>query len=173
MRKRYLIAIFLLFSLLFTFTSCKKKDEGTKDITVQYCELGLVLSEGFESYDSGGAFDVAYYDGNAIVGMTRYSFVDCIEYGFLSTLDPEKFAEVHLQKTEKEGVEIFKDGDVPYYSYTLTNSSGGEYFYLLAFYRTPYAYFVVTFITPAERSDEMKDVFLQYAKSAYIDGEYM
>lgn len=172
MKYRSFIIVLLVLSLLIAATSCKKEkaDDGN---TVQYCELCLTLSDGFEPYDSDGAFDVAYYDGNAIVGMTRYSFVNCIEYGFLSTLDPMRFAEVHLEKTEKKDITVMQDGDVPYYCYTLTNSSENKYFYMLTFYRTPYAYFVITYVTPAERSEQMKDVFLKYAQSARIDDEYM
>ena len=169
--KRTLTVMLLLISLTLALTSCKNRE--AEDYSVQYCELGLELSAGFESYDSDGAFDTAFYDGNVIVGMTRYSFVDCIEYGFLSTLDPLRFAEVHLEKTGRENIAVLTSGDVPYYCYTLTNSSAKEYFYMLTFYRTPYAYFVVTFITPASRANEMMDTFFKYAHSAYIDNEYM
>ena len=169
MKRRILISALLAVSLLFTAVGCKK-DNALK---FEYCELGITLSRDFEPYDSKGAFNTAYYDGNLIVGMTRYSFVDCIEYGFLSTLDPEKFAEVYLEKSGKTNITVEMSGDVPYYTYSLINASGSPYFYLLAFYRTPYAYFVITFITPYEQAEKMHPIILNYANGVYIvDGNW-
>lgn len=168
MKKRIFIASLLMIAMLFSATSCKDKRK-----TFEYCEIGISLTEKFEPYDSDGAFDVAYYDGNVIVGMLRYSFVDCIEYGFLSTLDPLKFAEVYLEKSGKENIEIQVSGDVPYYTYTAVNTESRAYFYMLSFYRTPYAYFAITFITPPEPSLETREKLLEYAKSVYILEEHI
>ena len=168
MRIRALIAALLVPAALLSLVSCKK------DINVEYCELGIVLTKDFEKYDSNEVFDDAYSNGEAIVAFTRYSFVDCIEYGFLSTLTPERFAEVHLEKSGKsDSTSVEQSGDVPYYCYTNKDSLGNEYFYMLAFYRTPYAYFVITFITPAYKSEEMLDKFIKIANSAYILEEHI
>lgn len=159
MRIRIVIAAVLLIALLFSLAGCDK----TKPI--EYCELGLVLNRDFEPYDSDGAFDVAYADGDVIMGIMRYSFVDCEEYGLLSTHTPEKLAEVYLDKSnDNKDIEILKTGDVPYYYYT---SSEG-YVYLVSFYRTPYAYFIITYITPIVKFADEYNSILGYMQSAYI-----
>jgi hypothetical protein len=149
--------------------ACKK--DNTK--RVEYCELGIILTKDFESYDHGGAFNEAYSDGKTVVGITRYSFVDCEEYGFLSTFTPLKFAEVYLNKMEEsDGIEIERSGDVPYFCFSRVTDEGA-YFYMPTFYRTPYAYFVITFITPLQREASGRAEFLEYAGSVYILNEYL
>jgi hypothetical protein len=167
MKKRFVISLLLILSLILTLGSCKKGR------AVEYCELGIVLPKDFEPYDSNGAFDVAYSSSEAIVGIVRYSFVDCHEYGFLSTLTPEVFAEVYLEKYgDPSSSSVGIRGDVPYYTYTKSASDGNSYFYMPTFYRTPYAYFVITFISPSAISNEMEENFLEYAETAYILDEH-
>ena len=163
-----LLSALLLISAVFSFVACAKKNR------FEYCELGIVLNGDFEEYDSEGAFNVAYSDGNVIVGITRYSFVDCEEYGLLSTFTPLKLAEVYLGKMNREsdnGIE--KHGDVPYFTYTEYSDDGSAYFYMPTFYRTPYAYFVITFITPKMREGEGRVEFYAYMSSVYILEEYL
>ena len=135
---------------------------------VEYCELGIVLNIDFEPYDSGGTFDVAYSDGEVIMGVLRYSFVDCEEYGLLSTLTPQKLAEVYRDKSGKTA-EIFTEGDVPYYFYSTSDSLT----YLVSFYRTPYAYYVITYITPLTNFDSVFEDIIEYMTSAYILEEHI
>lgn len=165
--KRSVISFILILALLFSLTACKKEKN------FEYCEIGIVLTRDFELYDSGGAFAVAYSDGKTIVGFTRYSFVDCEEYGFLSTFTPLKFAEVYLGKMDEvNDIEIERSGDVPYFCFSRLTDEGA-YFYMPTFYRTPYAYFVITFITPLQREGEGRVEFLEYASSVYILQEYL
>lgn len=159
MRARIVISAVLLIALVLSLAGCDRMKP------VEYCELAIVLNVDFEPYDSKGAFDVAYSDGNVIMGMMRYSFVDCEEYGLLSTHTPEKLAEVYLDKSnDNKDIEILKTGDVPYYYYT---SSEG-YVYLVSFYRTPYAYFIVTYITPIGKFADTYTDIINYMESAYI-----
>ena len=168
MRKKIFISLILIFSILLSFASCKKEKR------VEYCELGVVLTKDFELYDSDGAFNIAYSDGKTIVGISRYSFVDCDELGLLTTYTPFKFAEVYLEMTDRQIDEDIKvAGDIPYFSYTNQKSDGSVYFYMPTFYRTPYAYFVITFITPKAREDEGRVEFLEYMSTVYLLNEYL
>lgn len=163
-----IIALFLLLSALFSLSSCKKEKP------IEYCELGIVLTRDFETYDSSGAFHAAYSDGTVIVGITRYSFVSCEENGLLTTWTPRRFATVYLEMSDKvtdEGVMVH--GDVPYFSYTGTDNTGNRYFYMPTFYRTPYAYFVITFITPESNKEAGRVEFLKYTETVYILEEHI
>lgn len=170
MKIRIFVSFILLIATAFSIVSCKTDNETR----VEFCELGIVLGEGFETYDSEGAFNVAYSDGKTIVGISRFSFVDCEEYGILTTFTPRKFAEVYLQRlgrTVDEGVKLH--GDVPYFTYTNVDSDGQTYFYMPTFYRTPYAYFLITFITPKTREAVGRVEFLDYTSTVYILNEYL
>ena len=168
MRKiKFLVALLLLLSLL--LTSCSNNEKA-----VEYCELGIVLTEDFESYDSEGAFSVAYSDGSVIVGIARYSFVNCEELGLLTTFTPYKLATVYLEMMDRTVDEKVKEhGDVPYFTYTETAEDGSRYFYMPTFYRTQFAYFVITFITPKSRETEAREEFFGYMDSVYILDEYL
>jgi hypothetical protein len=162
------ISFLLLFAVLFGSTSCSHERR------VEYCELGIVLTDDFITYESEGAFNVAYSDGSVIVGISRYSFVDCIDVGLLTTYTPMKLAEVYLEmldRTVDEGVT--RRGDVPYFTYTDTAEDGSSFFYMPTFYRTPYAYFVITFITPKVREAEGRVEFYGYMDTVYLLEEYL
>lgn len=157
-----LCAVFVLAVLMTSICSCK--DKG-----VEYCELGIMLPDDFEEYDSVGAFDVAYSNKEIIVGFSRLSFVDCVESGLLTTWSPYKLATVYLDKMDKptdSGVE--QHGDVPYFTYTSVDGQGNSYFYMPTFYRTQYAYFVVTFITPSSNKVVGRAEIFKYIDTVYI-----
>ena len=105
---------------------------------------------------------------------SRFSFVDCEEQGLLTTFTPRKFAQVYLERLDRtvdEGVKVH--GDVPYFTYTDIASDGAGYFYMPTFYRTPYAYFIITFITPKTREAAGRVEFLEYISTVYILNEYL
>ena len=166
--KRTFTSLIIILATLLSLASCKKEN------VVEYCELGIILDKDFEVYDTDGAFNVAYSNGKTMVGITRLSFVDCEEQGFLTTFTPRKLAEVYLGKLDKQidgSIEVH--GDVPYFTYTDVGSDGSSYFYMPTFYRTPYAYFIITFITPKAREAEGRVEFLQYASTVHILEEYL
>ncbi len=166
MIKTKFLPILIILAVMFTLFSCNREKN------VEYGELGIVLDKSFEPYDSDGAFNAAYSDGTVIVGFTRFSFVDCIESGMLTTWTPMKFAEIYLENmniTVEEKVRMH--GDVPYFTYTLFDDDGNAYYYMPTFYRTQYAYFVITFITPASKKEEGRAKFFEYMSTAYIKEE--
>lgn len=165
MRIKGILSTLLILAMLLTLPSCNR------DRRVEYCELGIILPKDFDEYDSGGAYNIAYSDGKTIVGIARYSFVDCEEYGLLTTFTPMKLAEVYLDMMDRTVDEtVKKQGDVPYFTYTETADDGSQYFYMPTFYRTPYAYFVITFITPKVREVQGRVEFLEYIKTVYLIG---
>ena len=162
------VSLILLVCMLFSLSSCSNEKK------FEYCELGIVLTKDFEAYNSSGAFHAAYSDGTTIVGFTRYSFVSCEENGLLTTWTPRKFASVYLEMMERtvdEGIKMVNE--IPYFSYTNTDSSGNKYYYMPTFYRTPYAYFIITFITPDVRKEEGRAEFFEYIKTVYILEEHL
>ena len=162
------IVLLLILALLTSLTSCSNEKR------VEYCELGIILTDDFITYDTDGAFNVAYSDGNVIVGIARYSFVDCEQLGLLSTYTPLKLASVYLDMMDRTVDETVKRyGDIPYFTYTETAEDGSSYFYMPTFYRTPYAYFVITFITPKAREDEGRVEFFSYMDTVYLLSEYI
>ena len=166
--KRKIISLLLIAAVLMSVVSCTKYEK------IEYCEIGMYLDKEFEEYDSEGAFHVAYSDGSTVVGMTRFSFVDAEEYGLLSTYTPEQLAKVFLHKLSDvvtDGIKIH--GDVPYFYYTAASVDGSQYFYMPTFYRTPYAYFVITFITPSIRASMGYPEFLEYSSSVHILDDYL
>ena len=168
MRKSF-VAILLLISLALSLASCKKSHEQR----IEYCELGMVLTDEFSAYESDGVFNVAYSDGNMIVGISRYSFVDCEEVGLLTTYSPKKLANVYLERLGMQVDEKVKmQGDIPYFSYTKTESDGVQYYYMPTFYRTQYAYFIITFITPKSRMVEGREEVFEYMGTVYLLEEY-
>ena len=157
-----------MLAMILSFVSCSRHER------FEYCELGIILTKDFTAYDSEGAFNAAYSDGSTIVGFARYSFVDCEQLGLLTTFTPTKFAEVYLEMMGRivdDGVTRY--GDVPYFTYTEVASDGSQYFYMPSFYRTPYAYFVITFITPRAREVEGRVEFLKYIDTVYLLEEYL
>lgn len=162
------VSLVLIFAFLISILS------GAHEKRVEYCELGIILTDDFITYDTEGTFSVAYSDGKTVVGISRYSFVDCEEMGLLTTYTPKKLATVYLEmmgRTVDEGVKV--RGDIPYFTYTQTAADGSRYFYMPTFYRTPYAYFVITFITPKEREEAGRVEFYGYMDTVYLLEEYL
>ncbi len=167
-KRRFYIFTVLLLAL--ALTACSPTDESA----YEYCELGIRLGEGFSNYDAGGSFSTAYSDGSIIVGITRISFANSIEFGILDTWTPRKLCEVQMEKLDfpsDNGIEMH--GDTPYFTYSRMDKDGDTHFYLTSFYRTQYAYFVITFITPEINKTEGKDKFLEYISSVYIIEDYL
>lgn len=159
--------LFAILLLLSTLCSC------SESVRLQHCELGIVLPSEFEEYDSDGSFDASYFDGELIVGMTRVSFVAAMDDGIPTTLTPLRFAEVYRGRIDREDSEIKELGDVPYFTYTVTTDDGREYIYIPTFYVTPYAYFVIMFITSAGNERWNQESILELTRSVYIDPEAM
>ena len=169
MKKRYkfrpLVALLLLLSL--SLSSCGGGNE--KDgIKIEHNELGIVLPRSFSRLDASDSFDIAYSNGEIFVGILRISLDYAAEANMPTTLTPMKLCEYYRRESETENSSsIAVHGDVPYYSY-VAGKDEGAYFYLPSFYVTPYAYFVITFITPVERGEALTEEILSYISGVYL-----
>ena len=94
MKRKILVSLLLIIATLLSLCACDKGQH------IEYCELGIILTKDFKNYDSEGAFSIAYSDGKTVVGISRFSFVDCEELGLPSTMTPLKLAEVYLERMD-------------------------------------------------------------------------
>ena len=166
MKKRYkfrpLVALLLLLSL--SLSSCGGGNE--KDgIKIEHNELGIVLPRSFSRLDASDSFDIAYSNGEIFVGILRISLDYAAEANMPTTLTPMKLCEYYRRESETENSSsIAVHGDVPYYSYYDTSSSV-RLFCISAFYRTPYAYFIIIFATSPDREAEAREEFFDAMSS--------
>ena len=156
------LALLLLFSLSFSLLSCSGGN-------IEYCELGISLPEDFKKTDGGETYDLAYSNGVIFVGILRISHDAAAEVSMPTTMTPLKLAELHLLENGMAGEnsEIREEGDVPYYTYK-SGEGMADYFYMPTFYCTPFAYFIITFITPAPVGDASIPEILSYVSTVYL-----
>ena len=139
-----------------------------------HCELGIRLRETYKDYDTGGAYDVAYSDGTMIVGVLRFSFAACLEASIPITMTQHKWAEFYIKRAEgmENLSEIKTEGDTPYFTYNQRGNDSVSYRYLVSFYITPNAYFVITFIYAEGYADKLEPEALGYIRSVYLVENY-
>ena len=152
-------AAFLILSLVFALASCGG------DKTFGHCELRIPLSDGFSERDAEG-FDVAYSNGDLAVAILRISFAAGYDEGIPETLMPNEFAAYYLYRTDRRA-EIVSEYDFAYYEFSESYESG-EYYHLMSFYRSKWAYFAVLFSSREEMREVSRGIFLEYADAAYF-----
>ena len=161
------LSLFLLLGILLTASAC------SPDRAHEYCELGIVLPRSFEEVSAEESFDLALSDGSIFVGLLRISLDAAVEAHIPTTMTPLKLAEYYRVESELADTaatdisEIATSGDVPYYTYLL-GEDGNKLFYVPTFYVTPYAYFVITFISPSEISEVALSEILSYTSTVYM-----
>ncbi len=158
MKNKCIFAVLLLASLL--LTACG----GT--VRAEHCELGINLPNGYKKHDTGGAFDLSYASDTIVVGITRISHSAAINDNIPPTLEPKGFCELYMSRAGHTG-DVFLYGDVPYYTYTNTGEGGKSYTCAATFYRSPYAYFVITFITDSIFGASLEDM-LSLTNGVYL-----
>ena len=160
-----IVSLLVVLTLLFSLFSCG-------DRRFSHCELSITLPSAFSDYDTGGIYDVAMSDGSIIIGILRLSFEACIRDSVPITMDAEKFARYYKGQGGAglgDASDIVTSEDVVYFTYTLDGMDGGKYFYMPTFYVSPYAYFVVTFITDYNFREAAKGDILNYSSTVFID----
>lgn len=155
------IALFLIIVLLFSLISC--------DVNREYCEIGIVLSGEYKEYDADGTFDVAYSNGEMIVGILRFSTEACLEEGIPITMTPLKFADFYKNNIDSgdNATATIEHGDVPYFTYIKENG-GIKYLYTPTFYKSYYAYFLIMFITPESLSSGYRVKIFDFVDTVYF-----
>lgn len=164
-----ILSLLIILTLLFSLFSC-----GDRRIT--HCELTITLPTTFTDYDTGGIYDIAVSDGSIIVGILRLSFDACIRDSIPITFDAEKLAKFYKQEGGvgiEEVSEVVTTEDISYFTYTLPGNDGGKYFYMPTFYVSPYAYFVITFITDYNFREAAKGDILNYCAGVIINTNNM
>ena len=137
----------------------------SREINVEHCEMGIVLPSEFKEYNADGAFDIAYACDTVIVGISRISYEAAIADGISATLTAKQFANLYKTANLHDG-RVRDFGDVPYYSYKITTDTASLSYYQ-TFYKTPYAYFVITFITPSVGGVSSNDI-LNLTNNVYL-----
>ena len=160
------VLLLLVFAILLSVTSCTKRKQT-------YCEIGFTLPKGFVELSAPDDFDLAFENGDEIIGIRRLSFSTVLEEGLLTTHTPDDLAQIYRERLGVSGAStVFLHGDVPYFVYTLYGD-GGTYAYMPTFYRTPYAYFIITFICKNSIDEGTRVKFLEVCDSVYILPEYI
>lgn len=152
-----LLTLFVTVSLCLSLFSCSEE-------VFSYCELRLPLPNDFEEIENEN-FDVTYSNGNYAVAVCRISFIDAIVEGISETMSAYEFGELWLERCKRRA-KLVSDEFV--YCEYKERVGGSSYYYLEAFYRSPYAYFVVLFMTVEELKTEGRNDFLKYAENLYF-----
>ena len=158
-----LISVFVLLSVIFSLFACKKEK------TYGHCELVIGLDKDFYE-EKNSDFDITYTNGTYVVGILRVSFDAAYAEGIPETLNARQFGAFWLSECERPS-EILQYNGVDCAEYE-ENVLGVDYYYLAAFYRSSYAYFVVLFGTQKKDKEAGRVKFLTYSTDIYFLENY-
>ena len=156
---RKIFLLVLTAAVFILCVSCGKQDFG-------HAEMKIPLNSDFEAVEIEG-YDAAYSDGEKIVAAMRISFEAGFNQGIPETFTPQEFAAFYLKEVGRDA-EIQKKGYLAFCEYEIEDS-GTDYYYMLAFYRTKFAYFTVLFTAPLFSGEELREDFLKIAESIYFE----
>ena len=157
---RKITAIILLICTLL-FTGCG--DDG-----YSYCELTIPLPSDFYTDESGEVYDAVFSNGEAAVAVVRITFAAAYADGIPDTYSPRAFAEFYKENNNQGDIELLVSDGLPYYTYTLAEGEA-EYFIMQTFYRSKYAYLIVSYMCPLLAKDSYFPVFLTCASNSYFN----
>lgn len=157
-----IVTVALLCVLIYSLFSCS----GANDFT--HAEYTITLPGEYYTTTSGSAagdfeYDLVMTNGEAYVGVSRLSFVTASQTGIDITLTPGDFAEYCMALSGADSV-VKQHGDAYYYVY-YEETGGVKYMLLLAFHRSPNAYFTTVFTVKADAERRYISEFLEYADS--------
>ena len=157
-----IVTVALLCVLIYSLFSCS----GANDFT--HAEYTITLPGEYYTTTSGSAagdfeYDLVMTNGEAYVGVSRLSFVTASQTGIDITLTPGDFAEYCMELSGTDSV-VKQHGDAYYYVY-YEERGGVKYMLLLAFHRSPNAYFTTVFTVKADAERRYISEFLEYADS--------
>lgn len=155
-----IFALFLLFALILSFTSCKEN-------SFTLAELTVTLPDGYTERERPSGVNMLLSDGEGIVTFRRISFIDAEGDGVPVGLSDDEFAKYFLEKSGISGV-IASYNTTPYYTYYQT-SEGIRLVNIAAFLRTPYSYFIIVFSTAEEREQIGREEFFSVIDSIKIN----
>ena len=150
-----IIALTVALSTAFLLFSCKE----SKGVFT-HCEMKIELGEDFYTTEYE-KFDAVYTNGRYLVAVRRLSFVAAVSDNISETMTPHEFGEYWVNRF---GIfAVVKTDEITYCEYYDSNGAD-EYYYLSAFYRTAYAYFVILFVAPIAIEYPASDDFRSYAQ---------
>ena len=169
-------AIISLLTVILNFFSCGG------DNSYRHCEILLSLPEEYESappdepfliYDasgganmfllsSSGSVDMAFTDSVSVISLSRISKEAAYDEGIPPIMSQLEFARYYRSQSGG-GTEVMLHSEIPYYTYTKTSDGGGELSFLMTFYATPNAYFIISYITASDRAVSLENSFLDIA----------
>ena len=152
-------ALLLTVVLSLSFISCKKDDKYS------HCELVLPLTSDYSEVKNE-SFDATYSNGKSMVGILRISFAAGMNEGIPETMTTVEFRDFWLKKLNREA--ILRDSGVSYCEY-YDGEGNDEIYYLEAFYRSQYAYFVVLFATNIQNEESGRLEFTSYLDKIYFE----
>ena len=152
-----IISLFVLVGMAVSLIGCGG------DVTFTCLDINITLSNGYFEADAGKSANMLLTNNESTVSIKRLSVVEAEEQGISGSYSAKQFAEFFLRNNELEG-KVASHGDVPYYSYYDTSSSV-RLFCISAFYRTPYAYFIIIFATSPDREAEAREEFFDAMSS--------
>ncbi len=152
------LCLFLTAVLSLSVISCEKKHKYS------HCELVLPLTSDYQRVENEN-FDVAYSNGKSMVAALRISFVAGMNEGIPETLTTVEFRDLWLDRLNREA--ILFDEEITYCEY-YDGEDENEIYYLEAFYRSRYAYFVVLFATNVRNEENGRREFLSYIDKIYF-----
>lgn len=154
---------------------------GEEGVRFTHCEMTLNLPDTFFEVASGEYFVIENCDGeqiafsaegaigtdlsvcNGLVAITllRLSHEAAAGEGVPPMLTQLDFARFYLTLIEREA-EIKLHSGVPYFTYESIGSGGESFTFLLSFFQTPHAYFVLSFITTTDNFEALLPDVLTY-----------
>lgn len=158
---------------------------GCSDISeFRHCEMILRLPRDFSPVEEGEPFviidgsgkeisfttsneksvDMALCDGDCAVTLVRISTEAAGASGIFPALSQLEFANFYIKRILLLDAECQLISDIPYCTYE-KRTDGVDFTFLLAFFRTPNAYFVLSFITTTDRFDAMMPSLTEYVLS--------
>ena len=133
------------------------------DVSFTFLDINLTLPHGYREEAAPESANMLLTDGESTVTVKRLSIIDAEEQGISGSYSDKQFAEFFLIGSGIDS-NIASYGDVPYYSY-YESSEAGKLFCISAFYRTPYAYYIVIFATASARESEARGEFFEIMSS--------
>ena len=161
-----LLSLLLTLPILLSLFSC-----GRKEYT--YCEIGFEIPRAYRQVNASDDFDLAFEKRGSFIGIRRMSF-DAVEgEGLLATHTPYTLAEIYRERLGASNMStVFTHGDIPYFVYTLSDGYS-TYAYMPTFYKTRYAYFVITLICKNKIEEGGRVEFLDICDTVYILPQYV
>lgn len=163
-----IISLLLLSLLLLSLFACS----GTVEFAHAEYTIALPNDYYLTSYSSSADFeyDLVMTNGEAYVGVSRLSFVAASQTGIDITMTPGDFAEYCLAVSGVDS-SVSKQGDAYYYVYYEVKG-GIKYMLLLAFHRSPDAYFTTVFTVKADAERRYISQFIEYADNVKFKSVY-